>query len=189
MELLNNKLFSLISGEIKLADFEQWLYANEELLDVIDKDPFVFEIFDLNYKSEDALRLLDNLCKSLKDGQAYTISVVERECRKILETENQETILNNIYTIVELYTFESDDALLAAFYHLNLDIGMSIEGYGRKLNIVNEAHNLATQILNELKCKIIEEKKELLINRLPVKQKMQASQETKKSKFWYQFWK
>ncbi len=187
MQQLKNKLFGVLAGDIRISDFEQWLYTNTTLLNSIDEDPFVFNIYNLNYKSDTILHTIDNICKKMEGEEGYIISIVERECRKILKTENEEIILKSMYKLIKFYTFNYERELLSAFYYLNDDIALYKEGYVLKFDLVEEAQEVACEILNKLKHTSLEEKKELLMKGIPKRQMPENSLASKKQ--WYQFWK
>ena len=187
MNILNKKLFGVLAGAVEVDDFEQWLYANTALLSIVVENPFVFDVYNLNYKSDSILKSIENLCKDIDDEEAFLVSIVERECRYIVATKIEESILASIDSILEIYTFDDEKELLFEFYCLNEQIQDSIEGFGQKINILNESYRLANQVLNELEFKSLEDKKELLITGTFIRRTHQAFKTSKK--FWYQFWK
>ncbi len=55
MEHLKIRIFKTIEDEIKLQEFEQWLYKQSDLLEHMDED-FILELFDFNYNQKGAIR-------------------------------------------------------------------------------------------------------------------------------------
>lgn len=67
---IKDKFFKIISGDISIDDFEQWVYKSKELEDTLTPDDYL-ELISLNYKKNGAKYELYNVLKKHIDISEY----------------------------------------------------------------------------------------------------------------------
>lgn len=200
MEQLKDKLFGVLAGSIEALDFEKWLYEQQELMDMIESNAFVYQVVCLNYKNLEVIAI-DRICESIGDEEAYLVSKLERGCREILKTKEPREILDIITSIGAYYDYESESNVLEEFYrfeevlirgrsyksYIENDITVNkYKGYSKNEILVNSS-KLATSVLLKFDTLSLNEKREVLYAEL--KEDISPPRKLTSHTKWYNFFK
>ena len=188
MEQLKDKLFAVLAGSIEALDFEKWLYEQQELMEVIESNAFVYQVVCLNYKHLTILKSVDKICESIGDEEAYLVSKLERGCREILKTKEPNETLDIINSVGAYYDYESDYNLLQEFYFFEdvLVINNNYKDYGDKEMLIY-ASKIAASVLLELDTLSLNEKRQVLYAEL--KEDIGPTRKQASNTKWYNFLK
>lgn len=116
---IKERFYTTIKGDISLDDFEQWLYANNELEKYLNSEDYL-DLISLNFKKSGAKYELWNLLKKhidLSEFETYKILGLLYEAKQ--KTERLPYILMEFYDLYcKGYSF---------FQDLGIGIGLAIE--------------------------------------------------------------
>jgi hypothetical protein len=180
VEQLKDKLFGVLAGSIEALDFEKWLYEQQELMDIIESNDFVYQVVCLDYRHKTIINFIDEVCNNIGDEEAYLVSKMERCCREILKTKEPGEILDRIALIGDFYDYETEYHLLQEFYHFEAELitNRSYRSYSKNEILVNNykgyskneilanSSKLATSILIKLDKLPLNEKIQVLYGKL-----------------------
>lgn len=105
--------------QLPLKDFEQWLYAQNELLDSVNDD-FILELFTFSYSQKAAHYAFRNSFLQYFDKEEFMLWKVKANLRDLMEgKETRDRILNDFYKLgydefsflqnLSYYMFELED--------------------------------------------------------------------------------
>jgi len=140
---IKERFYKTIQGVFSLDDFEQWVYANKELENLLNPDDYL-DLISLNFKKSGAKYELWNLLKKYIDlGEFETYKMLELLNKAKRKTERLPYILMEFYHLYcNGYDFLQD---------LGLGIGLEVQ--------VPSLKNTTAEAWDEL---TIEQQKELL---------------------------
>ncbi len=189
-------MFSVLLEKIDISEFETWLYTEESIINSIEDDSFIYDLITLNYKNKNAISLLKEIAFKKIKYEEYITLVIERNCKKILELNEWNSIYKLFNEIFNFFDFDKEYFLMWRFYSINSRIDLIDIGYETRASIMFEMKELSFQTLNELKeCNTTEERIKILIEGIETNHSKGVT--TKKEplimegvhKKWYEFWK
>ncbi|BDD09303.1 hypothetical protein FUAX_17350 [Fulvitalea axinellae] len=113
---LRDKVFSLITEEIQLGEFEQWLNSQTNYFNLIDNDLFYFEIYNFNYHGEHSRHEFIKLIITLLGGDEFELQCVKAYLKRIiLEPKSHDDVL---YKLLHWEgAFEDELVRVGAFFY------------------------------------------------------------------------
>lgn len=193
---LKRKIFSILLEKIEINEFETWLYNNDDIIKLINEDNFIYDLVTINYKKKDAISLLQKVVFKKLEYEEYIILVIERNCKKILELNEWNSIYKLFNEIFGFFDYDKDYFLMWRFYSINSRIDLIDIGYETKTNIINEIKKLSLLILNQLKhCNTTSERIKFLVEgfekNTPKEVTIEKPPSIKETAYrkWYKFWK
>ena len=83
---LKEKVFFVLLGNIRIDEFEDWLYNEENIINSIEEDALIYNLITINYKEEKAFSILQEFAFKKFQYQEYIILFIGVNCKKILKT-------------------------------------------------------------------------------------------------------
>lgn len=193
---LKEKIFSVLLKQTNIIDFENWLYNKNEIIELIDKNKFVYDLITINYKKENAYQLLKNKVFEKFNYEEYIILVIGINCKRILHENNWESIYNLFYEIYDFFDYDKEYDLMWRFYSIDSRMDLIELGYETKSSIYKEIKELSQKIVNQLKeLNTVNDRIRFLedgFDNVEIEKSKNEKSITKNSiidKKWYEFWK
>lgn len=168
METLELKIFDVLVGNITIEVFEKWLYQSKFLEERLKADSLIFEIVNINYRSDDSLKKLKNIADEVFDEKDLLAMKIETNCEKISNTDVNEDIEKYVWNIIEDYNFDIEPGIYWEFYNLYHSFdGFEFTKYSkRSLDDISLRTKVyaKTVLANLRKCNSIEDKKQVLFS-------------------------
>ncbi|WP_281987756.1 hypothetical protein [Aquimarina aggregata] len=160
---LKEKIFSVLLKKTEMNELESWLYNEENIINSIENDSFIYDLITINYKDENAISLLEEIVFKKIKHEEYIILVIERNCENILDLCEWNSIYKLFNEIFGFFDYDKDYFLMWRFYSINSRIDLIHIGYESKTSITNEIKELSLQILSKLKeCNTSDERIKIL---------------------------
>jgi hypothetical protein len=127
-QLLKELFYRTITGEMPLVDFEQWLYASDEIERLLPADDYL-ALLTLNYRKSGAKYELAKLLKQHIDlGEFETHKLLKLLQEAILKTPRLPFILVEFYNLYcQGYYFLQD---------LGLGYGLAVDAPGSRIRLL-----------------------------------------------------
>lgn len=151
LDELKERIFSILLKQIDIIDFENWLYSQNEIIDFIESDKFVYDLITINYKEENAYQLLKSKAFEKFKYQEYIILVIGINCNKILLQNNWDDVYKLFYEIYGFFDYDQEYGLMWRFYSINSRMDLIEIGYETETSIYKEIKELSQRIINQLK--------------------------------------
>ncbi|WP_179009374.1 hypothetical protein [Winogradskyella forsetii] len=180
MESLKLKIIDALVQNISILDFEQWLYNSEYLDSNLSSKSVIFEIVSINFKENDATKRLLEIAKKIFNEKEFETIKLEKNCKKIIDSNKPEEIIESILSIINDNDFEC--LILWDFYGLYYNFeGYEYQSYlGNDLNLLNlKSKELAQNTLKALS-KFDSIKKKIEYLETPVQIENQSQKKTTK---------
>ncbi len=142
LEEFKQRVFSVMNGLLPLADFEQWLYRNEALSDLMDNDAILM-VYEFDYGKADSKYEFNKLF--LKEfGDEFLLWKVKANLTELINgTHRTELIISDFYTLGDQgYSW----AYSIGYYEYLLD--NSLYDYGDSNDVLNNLKTEAAQLLS-----------------------------------------
>ncbi len=186
METLKEKLYQVLAGAMEVSAFEEWLYANTELIELIDKDSSIYDLYTLNFKSSDILESLANYATKTLGPAEVLMAKIEKGCRELKLTDNFDQAERIVIELSYLHDWDDVFELTTEFYFLEECFSTFRARMNQNSDCMAKAKLKAETILELSKEKSVKEKVDFLISGLSKKKVFQIKAKTPKP--WYQFW-
>ena len=203
---LKNKLFDVLARNISIENFEQWLYNDVDILNVVDSNDFVLELVNRNYSNKHIFVDLEKLCFDEYSKEEYLVYAVESTCSKIIQETDVKNVIKYVLFLDNYYNWDDDYQIIYAFYGLACDFDLVELGHMTVKEFRSGLKNLASEILDNFKNSSLEEKINILKNGMstelvskeitkvsePIVEKEKFTiqhQVQKKKRKWFEFWK
>lgn len=163
MEAIKQNIFDVLIERITLEAFEEWLYHDRKVHDLIETNSFVLDVVSIDFRSKNALYDLEKLVGDQWNHQEFLMCYVEFAAKEMYEQGNTFDVQKTIGDLASRYEFESDDQLLSQFYWLaeELDMNQTFGNYTQS-ELDTEVRTFGAVILQTLSGKSIENKIEIL---------------------------
>ncbi|NRD18683.1 hypothetical protein HNV08_01385 [Winogradskyella eckloniae] len=163
METLKLKIFEVLVNDISIEEFETWLYHSEEIISKIKTNTFIYQIITINYKSEKWRIQLEELTFSKFDKDELIVLIIEKECNRIIHTENYDKIYTSLSKIMMHFDYESETKTMWNFFSLwdQFDL-IKLQHYSES-TYYSDVKQLALETYSLLKtCQNMNQKKAIL---------------------------
>lgn len=146
METLKENIYKVVEKEIKINEFENWLYTESNLVDRMDED-IVFELFNFNYKQRGVDYEFEKLFLSFFDEKNFINWKIVANLKTLSEGCKQpERILSDFYELgYNGYSFLS----CIGYNQYELE-DCEFYGWSRE-ELINEIQKEANQLVVEIK--------------------------------------
>jgi len=116
---LKQKTFEFFVDIISIGDFEKYLYKLVENAK-LDSNSLLFDLIDINYKSENYKKELLNLIEDICSDEELLSFKIYSLCLSIISSADDNIILKSISDLSDLFIeFEYESSLLYEFFFLN----------------------------------------------------------------------
>lgn len=148
MEFLKLKVLDVLSEIISVKEFEQWLYTEDKVLDLVSSDRLVFEIININYKKEKtAIKELLNLVSGKFSPEEILLLNAITHCRKIIQLQSEGLIFDEVVKLYKYFDYDNHYNLFWQFYILKDRIDLVELGYYKKEEVIEMIKKLAETIV------------------------------------------
>lgn len=163
METLKLKIFEVLVNDISIKEFETWLYNSEEIISKIRTNNFIYKIITINYKSEKWRIQLEELTFSKFDKDELIVLIIEKECNRIIHTENYDEIYSSLSKIMMHFDYETEIKTMWNFFSLWDQFDLIELQYYSKSTYYSDVKQLALETYSLLKtCQNISQKMAIL---------------------------
>lgn len=150
MEELKEKILDTLLSKISISDFEIWLYSQDELINLISHNNFIYRLVTINYKKESSYKHLEDLAIELCNEDEYMLLLTERTCQDIIAAKTSKEILSKSFELVQKFNYNSDYELIWEIYLANNKYNLVETGYLRPSVFNLNIKTVSKKILSEL---------------------------------------
>ncbi|WP_298755758.1 hypothetical protein [uncultured Psychroserpens sp.] len=126
---LKDKVFKVLTEQISVTEFEEWLYNSEELLSQIESNTFAFDAISINYKSNEWNSKLNTLLKEYQCDELLEIITIRKACVAILISETFEDTYELLKISTRNFDYDTEYTILCEFYSFRNYFGLVEEGF------------------------------------------------------------
>lgn len=198
LDELKENIFSVLLKQTSIIDFENWLYSQDEIINSIENEKFIYDLVTINYKEENAYQLLRSKAFEKFKYEEYVVLVIGINCEKILLEDNWDGVYNLFY---DFFDYDKEYGLMWSFSSINSRMDLVELGYETKTSIYKEIKELSQKVVNQLKeLNTADDRVSFLENgfdNFQIEESKKEKSVIKKSivknsmveKKWYEFWK
>jgi hypothetical protein len=186
---LTIKIFETINGLVKIEEFEQWLYSQDELAARMDESLFL-ELYIFNYKQKFALSIFERMINDFYDQKEITKWMIKSYLKRIItSSEFEDHILSKFY---RMWSYD-DLSFLRPLAMLHLQT----EAFWDNASFASgwfESRKIAREILEKIESEEVNENFDILhfefleSTRVFTESKSESSNKGGNLKWWH-FWK
>lgn len=135
MEELKNKLFLVAIGQMKVSDFEVWIFQDQYCLDNLDKEDLLIDILLVNFNQKDARTLLKTIYLNCYSEAEFYWKLIRWVSESIVENQSLENIRESLSVYDWNYTWESSYYLLDQLIEISWEFLSEYEIYDEEWSV------------------------------------------------------
>lgn len=174
MKTLQLEIYNTILGKQSTIAFEQWLYNQESLLDKLNENTFLYDIFTINYKQENSLSLLERKAITEYGEDFKTVLFMEQLCIDITQKTSLEAYYKILKRVMIDFDYEQEYILFWKLFDFYDRLDLIFSGYGYETEDIYQIkiQSFAEKTIIKLQnCTSFEDKKAIIYKeRIPFEQ-------------------
>lgn len=175
---IKNKTLSALAGELKIIEFEAWLYEDEWVNNRLAQDQMVYELVTINFKAEDVRDTLSAFCSKYFREEECLVAKVEYNSRRILECTDTDLVKKYIAEIADRENW-FDYELVVKFYLLNESFLFSEDGFNSLELVLKQTMQIAQCTLENFESCTVNRKVEMLVKGINCNRNSDQPKQTK----------
>lgn len=137
-------IFQTVENQLPLADFESWLYSQEELSEQMNEN-LVLELYSFNYKQKDAKHAFKALILPYFEKEEFLRWKIKVNLQDLINGRNAYDILSEFY-----WQLKDELPFLANLSYNLFELEEVDYGYRSRIQVMESIKSEATLLLAEL---------------------------------------